>query len=84
MERELEKFLIESEKVFFLLYSLIPNKSKFLKKLHKTKLLFKKDLLKQFKEFVTLDGKYSSIYDKLEQIFLERMQHKYYFDKIFT
>ena len=37
MERELEKFLIESEKVFFLLYSLIPNKSKFLKKLHKTK-----------------------------------------------
>ena len=84
MERELEKFLIELEKIFFSLYSLIQNKSKLKKNLHDTKLLFKKNLMKQFKTFIILDGKYSSIYDKLEGIFLERMQYKYFFDKIFS
>ena len=48
MERELENLLIELEKTFFLLFSLIPNKSKFSKNLLDTKLLFKKYLIKQF------------------------------------
>ena len=58
--------------------------SKFKKKLNKTKLLFKEDLIKQFTKFIFEDGKYSSgIYGIIEGIFLERMQYKYFFESIF-
>ena len=84
MERELNKFIIELEKIFQTFFSLIPKKSKFKKKLNKTKLLFKQDLIKQFTKVIFKNGKYSSgIYGKLEGIFLERMKYKYFFERIF-
>ena len=44
--------------------------SKLKKKLNKTKLLFKQDLIKQFIKFIFEDGKYfSRSYDKIEKIF---------------
>ena len=84
MKRELDKFIDELEKIFQTLFSLIPKKSKFKKNLNKTKLLFKQDLIKQFTKFIFQHGKYSSgIYGKLEGIFLEKMQYKHFFERIF-
>ena len=85
MERELEKFIIELEKIFHLFSSLLPNESKFLKKLDDTKSLFKKYLIKQFTKVIRKEGKYSSeIFAKLQGIFLETMKYKYFFDKMFS
>ena len=57
-------------------------KSKFRKNLNDTELLFKKDLIKQFKKIIIRDGEYSSgIFGKIQGIFLERMKYKYFFDK---
>ena len=84
MKSELDKFIDELEKIFQTLFSLIPKNSKFRKNLNKTKLLFKQDLIKQFTKFIFKDGKYSSgIYGMIEGIFLERMQYKYFFERIF-
>ena len=84
MKHELDKFIDELEKIFQTLFSLIPKKSKFKKNLNKTKLLFKQDLIKQFTKFIFQHGKYSSgIYGKLEGIFLEKMQYKHFFERIF-
>ena len=76
MERELYRFRDALERLFTLFYSLFPKKSKFRKNLHGTELLFKKDLIKQFKNFIIKDGKYSSgIFGKIKGIFLERMAY---------
>ena len=84
MKRELDKFIDELEKIFQTLFSLIPKNSKFRKNVNKTKLLFKPDLIKQITKFIFKDGKYSSgIYGMIEGIFLERMQYKYFFERIF-
>ena len=80
MKSKLDKFI---EKTFQILFSLIPKSSKFRKNLNKTKLLFKRDLIKQFTKFIFKDGKYSSgIYGMIEGIFLERMQYKYFLERI--
>ena len=85
MERELEKIIIELEKIFHLFYSLIPNESKLKKKLDDTKFLFKKDLIKQITKVIRKEGKYSSgIFAKLQGIFLETIKYKYFFAKIFS
>ena len=82
IKRELFRFSEGLERLFILFYSLFPKKSKFRKNLNDTKLLFKKDLIKQFKKFIITDGKYSSgIFGKIQGIFLERMRYKYFFDK---
>ena len=76
MERELYRFRDALERLFTLFYSLFPKKSKFRKNLHGTELLFKKDLIKQFNNFIIKDGKYSSgIFGKIKGIFLERMAY---------
>ena len=75
MKRELDKFIDELEEIFQTLFSFILKKSKF---------LFKQDLIKQFTKSIFEHGKYSSgIYGKLEEIFLEKMQYKYFFERIF-
>ena len=52
-------------RLFILLYSLFPKKSKFKDNLRKTEQLFIKDLKYQFKKFLRKNGKYSSgIYEK--------------------
>ena len=67
---ELFRFSKGFERLFILFYSPFPKKSKFRKNLNDTKLLFKKDLIKQFKKFIITDGKYSSgIFGKIEGIF---------------
>ena len=45
MKRELDKFIDESGKIFQILFSFIPKKSKFKKNLNQAKLLFKQDLI---------------------------------------
>ena len=62
-----------------------------IKKKKKKKILIKKTisdqkffLIKQFKTFIILDGKYSSIYDKLEGIFLRKNAIQIFFDEIFS
>ena len=68
-------------KHFLVLFQKIQN---FKKKLNKTKLLFKQNLIKQFTKFISKDDKYSSgIYGKIEGIFLEIMQYKSFFERIF-
>ena len=80
MKRELAEFIDELEKSFQTLFSLITKNSKFRKKLNKTKLLFKHDLIKQFAKFIFKDGKYSSgIYGIIERFFLERN----FFERVF-
>ena len=82
IKRELFRFSEGLERLFILFYSLFPKKSKFRKNCNDTKLLFKKDLIKQFKKLIITDGKYSSgIFGKIQGIFLERMRYKYFFDK---
>ena len=82
IKRELFRFSEGLERLFILFYSLFPKKSKFRKNLNDTKLLFKKDLIKQFKKFIITDGKYSSgIFGKIQEIFLGRMRYKYFFAK---
>ena len=84
MESELFKFSECLEKLLTLFYSLFPKKSKFRKDLNVTKLLFKKDLIKQFERFIIKEGKYSSgIFGKIKGLFLERMKYKYFFNKHF-
>ena len=74
MQGELLNFRSYLERLFTLLYSLFPKKSKFRNDLNHTEQLFKKDLIKQFKKFIRTDGKYSS------EIFLkERKKYKYFF-----
>ena len=60
MQGELLNFRSYLERLFALLYSLFPKKSKFRNDLNHTEQLFKKDLIKQFKKFIRTDGKYSS------------------------
>ena len=68
-------------KHFFVSFQKIQNLEKIL---NKTKLLFKQDLIKKFAKYIFKDGKYSSgIYGMIEGIFLERMQYKYFFERIF-
>ena len=75
IQGELLNFRSYLERLFTLLYSLFPKKSKFRNDLNHTEQLFKKDLIKQFKKFIRTDGKYSS------EIFLkERKKYKYFFD----
>ena len=84
VKRELDKFIVQLEKIFQTLFSLTPKNPKFRKNLNETKLLFKQDLIKQFTKFIFKDGKYSSgIYGMIEGIYLERMQYKYFFERIF-
>ena len=71
MQGELLNFLSYLERLFTLLYSLFPKKSKFRNDLNHTEQLFKKVLIIQFKKFIRTDGKYSS------EIFLkERKKYK--------
>ena len=86
MERELYRFRDALERLFTLFYSLFPKKSKFRKNLHGTELLFKKDLIKQFNNFIIKDGKYSSgIFGKIKGILLEKMAYKdLYMKKFFS
>ena len=82
IKRELFRFSEGLERLFILFYSLFPKKSKFRKNCNDTKLLFKKDLIKQFKKLIITDGKYSSgIFGKIQGVFLEIMKYKYFFDK---
>ena len=60
IKRELFRLSEGLERSFILFYSLFPKKSKFRKNLNDIKPLFKKDLIKQFKNFIITDGKYSS------------------------
>ena len=70
MERELYRFIDTLKTLFILFYRLFPKNSKFRKNLLDTELLFKKDLIKQFKKFIIKDGKYSSgIFGKIKGIF---------------
>ena len=84
MKGELDRFLDQLEKLFQTFFTVIEKKLKILKQLNKTKLLSKQDLIKQFTKFIFEDGTYSSgIYGIIEGIFLERMQHKYFFESSF-
>ena len=77
IKSELFRFSKSLERLFTLFYSLFPKKSKFRKNLHDAEQIFKKDLIKQFKEFIITDDKYSSgIFGKMKGIFLERMAYK--------
>ena len=60
IKSELFRFSKSLERLFTLFYSLFPKKSKLRKNLHVAEHKFKKDLIKQFKEFIITDGKYSS------------------------
>ena len=65
MQDEPFNFSVLLQRLFTLIYSLFPKKSKFRNNLSKTEHLFKKDLIKQFKMLIKKDGKYSSqIYKK--------------------
>ena len=59
MQDELFNFSSLLQRLFRLIYSLFPKKSKFRNNLSKTEQLFKKDLIKQFKMLIKKDGKYS-------------------------
>ena len=84
MESELFKFSECLEKLFILFYSLFPKKLKFRKDLNDTKLLLKKDLMKQFEKFIIKEGKHSSgIFGKIKGLFLERMKYKYFLNNKF-
>ena len=77
MERELYRFIDTLKTLFIFFYRLFPKNSKFRKNLHDTELLFKKDLIKEFKKFIIKDAKYSSgIFGKIKGIFSERMAYK--------
>ena len=66
-KRELFRFSKGLERLFILFYNLFPKKSKFRKNLNYTKLLFKKDLIKQLKKNIITDCKYSSgIFGKIQ------------------
>ena len=58
MQDELFNFSSLLQRLFRLIYSLFPKKSKFRNNLSKTEQLFKKDLIKQFKMLIKKDGKY--------------------------
>ena len=75
MQGELLNFRSYLERLFTLLYSLFPKKSKFRNDLNHTEQLFKKDLIKQFKKFIRTDGKNSS-----KKILKERKKYKYFLD----
>ena len=67
-------------RLFTVLYSFFPTKSKFRGNLIKTEQLFIKDLKYQFKKILRKNGKYSSgIYGK-KGLFLERTKYTYIFD----
>ena len=67
-------------RLFTVLYSFFPTKSKFRENLIKTEQLFIKDLKYQFKKILRKNGKYSSgIYGK-KGLFLERTKYTYIFD----
>ena len=67
-------------RLFTLLYSFFPKKSRFKYNLRKTEQLFIKDLKYQFKKFIRKNGKYSSgIYGK-KGLFLEGTKYLYIFD----
>ena len=67
-------------RLFTVLYSFFPTKSKFRENLIKTEQLFIKDLKYQFKKILRKNGKYfSGIYGK-KGLFLERTKYTYIFD----
>ena len=66
--------------IFTLIYSLFPKKLEFRNNFGKTKQLFKKDLIKQFKMLIKTDGKYSLQIYKKQDNFLERSKYNYFFD----
>ena len=77
MKQELDRFLDQLEKLFQKFFTVILKIQNLKKKLNKTKLLFKQDLIKQFIKFIFEDGKYfSRSYGKIEKFFLEQMQYK--------
>ena len=80
MQDELFNFSSLLQRLFRLIYSLFPKKSKFRNNLSKTEQLFKKDLIKQFKMLIKKDGKYSSQIYKKQGNFLERSKYNYFFD----
>ena len=77
---ELFHFKFCLRRLFTVLYSFFPTKSKFRENLIKTEQLFIKDLNNQFKKIIRKNGKYSSrIYGK-KSLFLERTKYTYIFD----
>ena len=82
MRDELFNFSSLLQRLFRLIYSLFPKKSKFRNNLSKTEQLFKKDLIKPFKMFIMIkkNGKYSSQIYKKYGYFLERSKYNYFFD----
>ena len=80
IERTLLNLEFNLNKIFSFIYTLFPKNSKFRKDLQKTEELFKNDLIRQLKQFIRKNGKYSSgIYGK-KALFLERTKYTYYFD----
>ena len=74
IDRELFNFQQHLERLFRLLYSLLPKKSKLRKRLYETEQMFKGDFIKQSAKFVKTNGKYwLGIYTNIEGVFLERM-----------
>ena len=58
IDRELFNFQQHLERLFRLLYSLLPKKSKLRKRLYETEQMFKGDFIKQSAKFVKTNGKY--------------------------
>ena len=80
MQDELFHFSLLLQRLFTLVYSLFPKRSKRQNKISKTEQLFKKDLIKQFKMLIKKDGKYSLQIYKKQGNFLERSKYNYIFD----
>ena len=80
MQDELFSFSSPLQRLFTLIYSFFPKKSKFRNNLNNTEQIFKKDLIKQFKMLIKKDGKYSLQIYKKQGNFLERSKYNYIFD----
>ena len=80
MQDELFSFSSPLQRLFTLIYSFFPKKSKFRNNLNNTEQIFKKDLIKQFKMLIKKDGKYSLQIYKKQGNFLERSKYSYFFD----
>ena len=83
IERVLFNLELNINKIFTIMYSIFPKKSKFRKDLQKNEELFKNDLITQFKKFIRKDGKYSSRIYGEKGIFLEGSKFAYFFGGVF-
>ena len=80
LQRVLFNLKLNLERLLVIICSLFPKISKFWKDIKKTEGLLKNDLIKQFKNIIRKNGKYSSKIFGKKGLFLERCKYSYFFD----